>query len=143
MNKIFAVAKWEFIEKVKTKAFIIGLFMTPLIMSFFTVIPSLLADKGDEKTKKIGVIDETKSLTNAINARLLEKFKLESGVPNYELVEITDGNNDTEHLKILGTAQLAEGSIEGYFILPKDVLEKGCPGKREDRISCRECRKRT
>ena len=70
MNKMLAVAKWEFIEKVRTKAFIIGLFMTPIIMSMFTVLPSLLADKGDEKTKKIGIIDETHSLAKLIDARL-------------------------------------------------------------------------
>ncbi len=125
MNKILAVAKWEFIEKVRTKAFIIGLFMTPIIMSMFTVLPSLLADKGDEKTKKIGIIDETHSLTKLIDARLSEKHKLKDGSPNYTLVEITDENTTTDHLKILATAQIATNEIEGYFILPKDVFEKG------------------
>ena len=125
MNKMFAVAKWEFIEKVRTKAFIIGLFMTPLIMAMFTVLPSLLADKGDEKTKKIGIIDETQSLTKLIDARLGEKYKLNDGSPNYKLVEITDENSETDHLKILATAQIASNEMEGYFILPKDVFEKG------------------
>lgn len=125
MNKIMAVARWEFIEKVKTKAFIIGLFMTPLIMGIFTVVPALLADKGDEKTKTFGVIDETHSFTTVINAQMLGKFKLDNGKPNYSIKEINDENTETEHLKILGTAQLASGEIEGYFIIPKDVLEKG------------------
>jgi ABC-2 type transport system permease protein len=125
MNKMLAVAKWEFIEKVRTKAFIIGLFMTPIIMSMFTVLPSLLADKGDEKTKKIGMIDETHSLTKLIDTRLSEKHKLKDGSPNYKLVEISDENTDTEHLKILATGQIASNEIEGYFILPKDVFEKG------------------
>ncbi len=120
-----AVARWEFIEKVKTKAFIIGLFMTPLIMGIFTVVPALLADKGDEKTKTFGVIDETHSFTTVINAQMLGKFKLDNGKPNYSIKEINDENTETEHLKILGTAQLASGEIEGYFIIPKDVLEKG------------------
>jgi ABC-2 type transport system permease protein len=125
MNKILAVARWEFIEKVKTKAFIIGLFMTPLIMGIFTVLPTLLADKGDEKTKTFGVIDETHIFADMINARMLEKHKLEDGTPNYTIKEIIDENTETEHLKILGTAQLASGEIEGYFVIPNDVLEKG------------------
>lgn len=125
MNKILAVAQWEFIEKVRTKAFIIGLFMTPLIMSIFTVLPTLLADKGDEKTKVFGVIDETRSLTAAINARLLEKYTLEGGRPNYEVKEIADNSADLEHLKVIGTAHLTSGEMEGYFIIPADVLEKG------------------
>ena len=125
MNKILAVAQWEFFEKVRTKAFIIGLFMTPLIMSVFTVLPTLLADKGDEKTKIFGVIDETHSLVQPVNDRLLEKYKLDSGKPNYQLKEITDEKSETEHLKVIGSAQLASGDIEGYFIIPADVLEKG------------------
>ncbi len=125
MNKILAVAQWEFFEKVRTKAFIIGLFMTPLIMSIFTVLPTLLADKGDEKTKIFGVIDETHSLVKVINDRLLEKYKLDSGRPNYQLQEITINDAGTEQLKAIGTAQLTSGDIEGYFIIPADVLEKG------------------
>ena len=112
MNKILAVAKWEFVEKVKTKAFIIGWFMTPLIMSIFTVLPGLLSDKKDEKTKSFGVIDETHSLTSVINARLLEKYKLENGNPNYKLSDIGDRDADTDHLKTIGTALLASGEIE-------------------------------
>ncbi|MCK9409815.1 MAG: ABC transporter permease [Bacteriovoracaceae bacterium] len=125
MNKILTVATWEFIEKVRTKAFFIGLIMTPMILAIFIVIPNLLADKEDEKTKVFGVIDMTNSLTGLINSRLLEKYTIEKGVPNYQLKEIKDENKDTEHLKILATTQLASGDIEGYFILPANVLEQG------------------
>ena len=125
MNKIFAVAKWEFIEKVKTKAFIIGLFLTPFIMGIFFVVPKLFGDNPDEKTKRIGIIDQTYSLTQIINQRLLEKYKLANGSPNYQLIPVADQNDDIDHLKILATAQLSTGEIEGYFILPSDVLEKG------------------
>ncbi len=125
MNKILAVAQWEFVEKVRTKAFIVGLFMTPLIMSIFTVLPSLLADKGDEKTKTFGVIDVTRVLTDEINSRLREKYRLADGSPNYVLKEITDSREGIDHVKIIAAAQMASNEIEGYFILPADVLEKG------------------
>ncbi len=36
-----------------------------------------------------------------------------------------DGEGGTEHLKVLATGQLVSGDIEGYFIIPKDVFEKG------------------
>lgn len=125
MNKMFAVARWEFIEKVKTKAFIVGLFITPLIMSVFIVLPGLLSKSEQETTKKIGVIDETRMLTAAINNKLHERYKLSSGLPTYELYEITDENRETDHLKILGNAQLMSGSIEGYFVIPMNVMENG------------------
>ncbi|MBI2428962.1 MAG: ABC transporter permease [Ignavibacteriales bacterium] len=125
MNKMLAVARWEFIEKVKTKAFIIGLFMTPLIMSVFMVLPGLLSKSEKETTKKIGVIDETRMLSSLINAKLHEKYKLSSGIPTYELYEITDENRETDHLKIIATAQLISGQIEGYFVIPMSVMDSG------------------
>ena len=71
-NKSLRVAKWEFLERVKTKAFIIGLFMMPTIIGVFTVIPNLLASKADEKMRTIGVIDETDSLLPYLSAAYCE-----------------------------------------------------------------------
>jgi ABC-2 type transport system permease protein len=134
MNKTLAVARWEFIEKVKTKAFLIGLLMTPLIMFVFTVIPGLMADNADETTKIFGVIDMTGTLAAPIDARLSEKYKLENGTANYRLKEVTDENRDADHLKTLAMAQLASGEIEGYFILPQDVLERGVVEYRAENV---------
>ncbi len=123
-NKSLRVAKWEFLERVKTKAFIIGLFMMPTIIGVFTVIPNLLASKADEKMRTIGVIDETDSLLPYLSARIA-KFKLPDSSANYQLVKITDDDRSRDHLKILATAKILDNEIEGYFLLPVDVMEKG------------------
>ena len=123
-NKSLRVAKWEFLERVKTKAFIIGLFMMPTIIGVFTVIPNLLASKADEKMRTIGVIDETDSLFPYLSARIA-KFKLPDSSANYQLVKITDDDRSRDHLKILATAKILDNEIEGYFLLPVDVMEKG------------------
>ncbi len=123
-NKSLRIAKWEFLERVKTKAFIIGLFMMPMIIAVFTVIPSLLASKADEKMRTIGVIDETDSLLPYLSQRIA-KFKLPDSSANYQLVKITDNDRSREHLKILATAKILDNEIEGYFLLPVDVMEKG------------------
>ena len=123
-NKSIRVAKWEFVERVKTKAFIIGLFMMPMIIAVFTIIPNLLASKADEKVRTIGVIDETDSLLPYLSQRIA-KFKLPDSSANYQLVKITDDDRSREHLKILATAKILDNEIEGYFLLPADVMEKG------------------
>ncbi len=123
-NKPLTIAKWEFLERVKTKAFIIGLFMMPTIIAVFTIVPSLLASKADEKMRTIGVIDETDSLLPYISQRIA-KFKLPDSSANYALVKITDTDRSREHLKVLATAKILDNEIEGYFLLPSDVMEKG------------------
>jgi len=125
MNKTLAVARWEFVEKVRTKAFIIGLFMTPMILAIFMVLPSLMAKDEQETTKNIGVVDETRMLTGAINDRLKQKYALESGIPTYQLIEITDENREREYLKIIAQTKVMSGELEGYFFIPLNVMDSG------------------
>ncbi|MHB1051021.1 MAG: ABC transporter permease [Bacteroidota bacterium] len=125
MNKTFAVARWEFVEKVRTKAFIIGLFMTPMILAIFMVLPSLMSKGEEETTKKIGVVDETRMLTRVINDRLKEKYSLESGIPTYRLIDIMDENREREYLKIIAQAKVLSGEFEGYFFIPMNVMDSG------------------
>jgi len=133
VNKSLRIAKWEFLERVKTKAFIIGLFMMPTIIAVFTVIPSLLASKADEKMRTIGVIDETDSLLPYLSQRIA-KFKLPDSSANYQLVKITDVDSSHEHLKILATAKILDNEIEGYFLLPSDVMETGKIDYRSENV---------
>ena len=42
MSKVFVVVRREFIERVRTKAFLIGTFLGPLLMVFFMVMPALM-----------------------------------------------------------------------------------------------------
>ena len=133
VDKSLRIAKWEFLERVKTKAFIIGLFMMPMIIAVFTVIPSLLASKADEKMRTIGVIDETGSLLPYLSQRIA-KFKLPDSSANYQLVKITDVDSSREHLKILATAKILDNEIEGYFLLPSDVMETGKIDYRSENV---------
>ena len=52
--KVLVVAKWEYLEKVKSKAFLIGLFLMPIIMVGMGLFSGLLAAREDTSTKVIG-----------------------------------------------------------------------------------------
>ena len=98
--------------------------MMPTIIAVFTVVPSLVASKADEKMRTIGVIDETNSLLPYLTQRIA-KFKLPDSSANYRLVNIADDDRSREHLKMLATAKILGNEIEGYFLIPADVMEKG------------------
>ena len=68
--KSLDVAKWEFMEKVKSKAFIISLVVMPLIMVVFGILPGLLASKPDDKAITVGMIDQTGTILEPLHARL-------------------------------------------------------------------------
>ncbi|MDI6803164.1 MAG: ABC transporter permease [Bacteroidota bacterium] len=118
MRKAFAVARWEFIEKVKTKAFIISLIVTPLFMIGAFVLPTLLITKPDTEPRIIGVIDETNELGKLLSKKLEDKFKLPDGKPNYiirhignrALLNLEDAKKDADNLVV-------KEDIEGYLII--------------------------
>ena len=69
MRNVWLVAVREYIENVRTKAFIIGVILTPVWMGMIFLIPKLA--KGQEvATKQVFILDETGVLADALKARL-------------------------------------------------------------------------
>ena len=77
MKKIWTIAKWEYLEKVKTKTFIISIIITPLIIIAFSLLPTLLSDEEIPRVKTIGVIDTSGTFFNLLQEEL-EEFKIEN-----------------------------------------------------------------
>ncbi len=122
--KYLQVAKWEFLEKVKSKAFIISLVIMPLIMVGLGVLSGFLAAGADEKPITVGIIDETNSLAGPLAARLEEKYKLPDKRPNYS-IETIPRQEDFEKTKALANSMIANDKIEGYFTIPAGVYDSG------------------
>ncbi|MBI3006296.1 MAG: ABC transporter permease [Ignavibacteriales bacterium] len=122
--KFLGVAKWEFIEKVKSKAFIISLVLMPIIIVAFSVIPGLLVTKPDERSITIGVIDETNEIFDPLAARLNEKYTLPDKRPNYTLERIRV-EGDLATTKQIANVMTASEEVQGYFHIPASVYDSG------------------
>ena len=122
-NKALTVASWEFLEKVKSKAFIISLVLMPIIIVAFGVLPGLLAMKGDDKPITIALIDDTGTLVQSLAVKLDQKYKLGGGQPNYIIENL--GVDRGEVSKTEANKLVADGKVEGYFLIPKTVYDSG------------------
>ena len=116
MKKILTIARWEFLEKVKTKAFIISLVITPLIIIMFSLLPTLLTQKEDLRTKLIGVVD-TSGIYFYKLADELEQYKLDDLQPNYILLNLTDNKKPLKQLKIEADKDVTDSKIEGFLFI--------------------------
>lgn len=118
MKKILAVARWEYIERVRTKSFLIGLFLTPLIMIGMGVLPGLLATQEDTETKTVGIIDRTGELGATFIERMHTRYLLPSKVPNYLVQLLASGPDGDLSAQIAGADQkVRDGILEGYCIV--------------------------
>lgn len=118
IKKILAVAKWEYLQKVKTKTFIISLVLTPLIIISFSIIPTLLTTQKDTRTKVIGILDESGEYFIGLRDKL-EKAQLENGQPNYLVINLLDGKNIPE-LKLNADKDVLDNKMDGYIYLRKN-----------------------
>ena len=118
MSKVLAVAKWEYIEKVKTKAFLIGLVLTPIIFVATGVLPSLFASEEDKETKVIGVIDRSGAVADEFARRMESEYRLANGQPNYLVRRLAEGTNiDVAQAMADADKLVADNEIEGYCVV--------------------------
>jgi ABC-2 type transport system permease protein len=124
MNKAFLTARWEYLEKIKTKTFLISLFLTPAIIIGFVLAPTLISSNQEDTTKAIGVID-----TSGIYFRPLlnniEKYKLSSGQPDYVLINLAGKNKDFARIKMNADESIISGQIEGYLLI-REYTDDSC-----------------
>jgi ABC-2 type transport system permease protein len=118
MNKALAVAKWEYIEKIKSKAFLISLVLMPVIMIGFGVVPTIFAARPDSESKIVGVVDASGEFAEPLAKLLEQRYILPGGKPNYILRPLLQGNTgDIITVKNYADSLVSKGEIEGYLVL--------------------------
>lgn len=118
MKKVITVAKWEFIEKVKSKAFIISLFLTPAIIILFSVLPTLLATKESDSTKVIGILDLTQEYFFDLKNEI-EVYKLKNDLPAYAILNNSKPDLSPDSLIKSADAMVIENKLDGYILIKK------------------------
>jgi ABC-2 type transport system permease protein len=116
IKKIITIAKWEYLEKVKTKTFIISLIVTPLLIISFSILPSLLFREESPKVEVIGVIDNTGKYFQGLNEQM-GKYELPNGQRNYILVNLEGIKSNPEELTKTADKNVLKNMIEGYLLI--------------------------
>lgn len=119
MKKAFTVAKWEFFEKIKSKAFIISLFLTPAIISIFSVLPTLLATKESDSTKAVGILDFTQKYFFDYKNEI-EQYKIDGNIPAYAILNNYKEDLSPDSLIKQADQMVIENRIDGYILIRKD-----------------------
>lgn len=132
--KFLNVARWEFLEKIKSKAFLISLVLLPVIMVGFGVLPGILASQTGEEMTVVGIIDETGRLFAPLDSRLREKYELADGGPVYVLRDLMTIGGDPGQRRGLANAMVAEKELEGYFTIPAWIADSGSVEYRSENV---------
>lgn len=154
MHKVWIVAAREFIAGVRTKTFIIGLILMPLLMSAGIIMQRLTRDIRDVSDRTFAVLDHTdgtalaaalKQRADARNATELNSAETGKQVRSRYLLEVVTPPADEaalQQLRLELSDRVRSGDLHGYFeigahvVLPKLSMPQGAttrPGELDPR----------
>jgi ABC-2 type transport system permease protein len=124
MDKLKAIIKREYLTRVRSKGFIIGTVLSPLIMSSFILIPVLIGRSGGQDNYQIVALDQSG------DALLFERLAValaptKPGQPRYEILREEIGSQEQLDARRQDLSQrVADKQLDGYLILPPDALRQ-------------------
>ena len=130
MHKIWAVMRREFLEKVRTRAFVIGTVLFPVLMVGLTVMPILL-DRRETEPKRVAVVDGASGdvgvkVTEALAASRREGM---NEAARYSMVRVP-AQNRVEAVRdsliaITGVHQGGVEGLDGILVLTDESVDGG------------------
>ncbi|MCU0621396.1 MAG: ABC transporter permease [Gemmatimonadales bacterium] len=128
MHKVWAVVRREFLERVRTRAFLLGTLLFPLLMLGLTLLPVLL-ERRETAPKRIAVVDAS---TGEAGPRVVDALAAarrgEGGAARYVVTRVPaegDGVSVRDTL-VRRTGTEGEGTrYDGILVLTDDGVAKG------------------
>ena len=111
MSRVLRIARREYLERARSKAFLIGTVLGPLILFGAMLGPSLLMSKQRGKPLKVAVLDHTGVLRDPV-ARELESRRAE-GHPRFEVAQTEAGPDAADVLR----DRVRTGDLDGFVEL--------------------------
>jgi len=128
--KIFAIIKREFITRAKTKGFIIGTLLFPLLLIFIFAGIFIFSALVKPSSRTYYVIDQTGIVYNEFVRMLPDTLK--NGDLKYRFIDKTIAPEELDARLAEFQKQVFNKEIYGYLVIPADLLES-----REVRFSAR------
>ncbi|NOZ63281.1 MAG: ABC transporter permease [Calditrichaeota bacterium] len=121
MNKFLTIFKREYLSRVKTKGFIIGTVLTPILLIGLTLGPGLLFRLSSEKIRHYAVIDMSDIVYDEFVKAMNDT--LSTGEPMYVLQRVNATNETLEAEKEKLAKAVDSDKLDGYFVIPADVVQ--------------------
>ena len=151
MRKFLAVVKREYVQRVRTRFFIVATVLGPLVMAGFTIVPGMMIGMKSGGPTRLAIVDQTGKMSARVKKELIngkqpdddeEQTRDQPPVGNtnrkeqinqaarrfhgsYQVEEVPlNGRTIDEVRKDLET-RIQDRELDGYIVLPPNLLETG------------------
>ncbi len=118
MNRLITIVRREYLERVRSKAFMVSTFLGPVLVAGFMLGPSLLMERQRGQALRIAVVDATGTLGGGVEQELRQQRV--AGNPRFAVTAVEGG--DAEAARQAARSRVVDGRLDGYLYLGPDAL---------------------
>jgi len=118
VNRLITIARREYLERVRSKAFMVSTFLGPVLVAGFMLGPSLLMERQRGQALRIAVVDATGTLGGGVEQELRQQRV--AGSPRFAVTAVEGG--DAEAARQAARGRVVDGRLDGYLYLGPDAL---------------------
>jgi ABC-2 type transport system permease protein len=152
MTKFLAVVKREYVQRVRTKFFVIATVLGPLVTIGFTVVPAVMIGLKTGGPSRLAIIDETGMMYQRVASEINDDGERPEPSPtapmtppgavtprdraratakmvkgDYALERVESNGRSLDEVTKNLEARLSSRDLDGYLILPANLLKGGQP----------------
>src|ERR1044072_6012799 len=155
MKKLFAVVKREYVQRVRTKFFVIATILGPILMAGFPVVPALMFGIRAGGPTRLAVVDQTGRMYARVSKEINSQQTFEEDSPeqqqqqppaamnsdpkkraeqagktmpvSFAVEPVAIDNRSLDDIKKQLNARVQQKELDGYIVLPADLLQSGQP----------------
>ena len=132
MHNVLLIAKREYLERVRTRAFVIMTFFIPALMFGVVVLPQLLITRGGNETKRMVVVAADRDAAEMIRSQIEQEQEqsankpantaaTKQGLPPTHFTVEIDTNTTSEERTAL-TDKINHKELEGFLWATPDAI---------------------
>jgi len=154
VRKFFAIVKREYIQRVRTKFFVVATILGPLVMAGFAVVPALMFGIKSGGPTRLAIVDQTDKIYERVARELTTDRRAASQTPgpkpeqppglnnnpreraqqsgnmmqsSFAVEEVMMNGRSLEDVRKELDSRVGRKELEGYVILPPGLLKDEQP----------------
>ncbi|HVG31909.1 MAG TPA: ABC transporter permease [Pyrinomonadaceae bacterium] len=148
MIKLWAIIKREYLQRVRSRMFVVWTILGPLMMVLFTIVPAFIFQIKVGEATRIAIVDQSGRMYDRVQASILRGHATEPARgnsadalnqnarervqkageltgANYQIEQVAPVGRSLEEIKLGLAERVRHNQLDGYIIIPPDILESG------------------
>jgi ABC-2 type transport system permease protein len=138
LNKILIVAKRDYIESVRTKAFLIGLFIAPILFGSGFIVLALMKSKPDIAERRIALVDRSGAAAATVIATIEQRNQKDlidpdtgkQGMPRYRIETVAPDMANPDSQRLALSQRVKDKELYGFLEIGANVLHPDSTGEK-------------